>query len=363
MVRGGMVRSKLSVLLPFVPLLLSILPACVPLAQGSRAPIESAEPGTAPAASATADRTEVPEQALAHERELSAALQQLVDERTREVQGLRVEIKQLRKDHTDLRAALDRALAAANAGAAASAPSGIAGNGATQAATAAASEPSTAAAATAKAENMRRELEQQQAAATRLQSALAQEQQRREHVEAELSRLKQETSSPPYGDGQAGEAALAAAKREVVELRTALGQERAARQRLAQDFRALQQRAAGENAGPQNADAENSQLRSQLQQLEQEKRKITDSFNHSLAESQQRATELEEQLAQARMTDNAGAASGELTNIRAENAALRMRLDEEHRRTEELAAKLKTATRVTDLIFKMQAQGAAPASR
>ena len=358
-----MVRIKPSVLLPFVPLFLSILPACVPLARSPRASSESAGPeSAAPSAGMTAGRAATPEQALAHERELSAALQQLVEERTRDVQRLRIEIKQVRQRQTELQAALDRAMATANAGSAAAAPSGIsAGNTAAQAA----ADSGEARRAAAAAEQTRRDLEQQHAVATaRLQSALAQEQQRREQVETELSRLKQETSSPPYGAGHASQAELTSAKREVTELRTALDQERAARERLAQDFRALQQRANAESAGNQSAGAEKTELRLQLKQLEEEKQKITESFNRSLAESQQRAAELEGQLAQAHTGDNANTTSdGTLTSMRAENSALRARLDDEHRRTEELAAKLKTAARVTDLIFKMQAQGSAPASR
>jgi predicted RNase H-like nuclease (RuvC/YqgF family) len=318
-----------------------------------------------PPASAAAPSSEVPEQALAHERELSTALQQLVDERTRDVQRLRVEVKQLRKNQTELRAALDRALATANAAGTAAAPSGITPGGAgAQPSAEGAQAPSTAAAAAAAAEQLRHELEQQQARTKRLQSDLAQEQQRRTQVETELSRLKQETSSPPYGPAHASDAELASAKREVVELRTALDRERATRERLAQDFQALQQRADAASAGTQSANAENSELRAQLKQLQEEKQKITDSFNRSLAESQQRTTALESQLAQARTADNANTTpAGQLSSIRAENSALRARLDEEHRRTEELAAKLKVATRVTDLIFKMQAQKSTPAGR
>jgi predicted RNase H-like nuclease (RuvC/YqgF family) len=302
--------------------------------------------------------SEAPEQALAHERDLIAALQQLVEERTRDVQRLRTEIKQLRKEQAELRVALDRALAAANAGGAAAASSGSA------AGDTGAQPPAESAAAAAAAEQLRHQLDKQQAATKRLQSELAQEQQRRTEIETELSRLKQETSSPPYGAGHAGDAELSSAKREVVELRTALDRERVARERLAQDFQALQQRADAASAGSQSADEENSALRAQLKQLDEEKQKITDSFNRSLAESQQRATELESQLAQARTADSANTTSaGELSSIRAENSALRARLDEEHRRTEELAAKLKVATRVTDLIFKMQAQGSRPAGR
>ncbi len=101
-----------------------------------------------------------------------------------------------------------------------------------------------------------------------------------------------------------------------------------------------------------------------------------ESFNRSLAASQQRTADLERQLAASQAAAAAAAAGaaanpapgqpvpvaapseGETASVRAENSALRARLDEEHRRTEELAAKLRVATRVTDLIFKMQAQQA-----
>ena len=354
MVCGGMMRRKTSVLLPFVSALVSILAACGPPAGSLRAPTESAEAeSAAPSAEMTGGREYAPAQTLAREHELSAALQQLVEERTRDVQRLRAEVEQLRRQETDLRAALDRALAAQKTGSAGSAGSEIAAGSTAADAAATQEEKSREAAA---AEQARQESEQQHAAMiARLQEALAQEQERREHVETELSRLKQETSSPPYGEDHAGEAELLSAKRQVTELRTALEQERAARERLAEDFRALQQRAEAESAGA-NADAENAGLQLRLKQLEDEKQSIAQSFTRSLAESQQRAAELEAQLANARARENADVGSdGNLTEIRAENAALRTRLDEEHRRTEELAGKLKVAMRVTDLIFKMRA--------
>jgi len=51
-----------------------------------------------------------------------------------------------------------------------------------------------------------------------------------------------------------------------------------------------------------------------------------------------------------------------VSGLRTENSALQRRLDEEHRRNRDLQAKLQTATRVTDLIFKMQSSGSAPAT-
>jgi predicted RNase H-like nuclease (RuvC/YqgF family) len=352
MVCGGMMRRKTSVLLPLVSSLVSILAACGPPAATVRPPTESTQAeSAAPSTETIGGHEYVPAQALAREHDLSAALQQLVEERTRDVQRLRAEVEQLRQQEADLRAALDRALAAGKTGAAASAG---AENAAAEGSAATQEEKGREAAA---AEQAPQESERQHAAMiARLQKALTQEQQRREQVETELSRLKQETSSPPYGEGHAGEAELRAAKQQVTELRTALDQERAARERLAEEFRALQQRAEAESAGT-HADAENAELRVQLKQLEDEKQSIAQSFTRSLAESQQHAAELEEQLAKARAGEGADAGSdSNLTEIRAENAALRARLDEEHRRTEELAGKLKVAMRVTDLIFKMRAQ-------
>jgi len=362
---GGMVRCKVSVLLPFASVLLSILASCVPPGASPRASPESTGPETISERSSgmITGRAYVLGQVLAREHERATALQQLVEERTNELERLRAEVAQLRQGETDLRAALDRALAAADARNAEAARSGIAAGNTT--AEAPADTQGAKSRETAAAERARRDLERQHAATiARLKSALAQEQQRREQVETEFSRLKQETSSPPYGEDHGSEAELISAKREVTELRTALDQERAARQRLAKDFRALQQRADAESAGTQDASAENTELQLRLKQLEEEKHNLTDSFNRSLAESQQRAAELERRLAQAHTAENANVASdGNLTNTRAENAALRARLDEEHRRTEELAAKLKVATRVTDLIFKMQAQGSERVSR
>jgi len=97
-------------------------------------------------------------------------------------------------------------------------------------------------------------------------------------------------------------------------------------------------------------------MRHQIETLQREKDLLVDAFNRSLAESQRRSAELEQVLAVARSasgSDDAGTAGA---GLRIENETLRQRLDEERRRTDELAAKLRAATRVADLIFKMQAQ-------
>jgi chromosome segregation ATPase len=281
-------------------------------------------------------------QVLAREHERSVALQEQLEQRLQEVERLRGEVVQLRQHEGALQARLDEVVASRGTVAAAPARG-------------------PAAASAASTQRAHREAEAQSAGAIAgLRAALADEQQRREQVETELARLKEETSAPPYEHSGATAADLAAAKQEVAQLRTALEDERAARERLAQDFRALQERAVTERTAAEAASGDAPQVRTRLQELEEEKQNITQSFNRSLTESQERATELERQLALARSTSDPSAGDGGAASVRAENTALRSRLDEEHRRTEELGAKLKVAMRVTDLIFKMQAQQALP---
>ncbi len=297
-------------------------------------------------------------QVLAREHERSAELRQQLERSNEEIERLRGEVEQLRRHEGDLRAALEKAVAAANADSTAGPAAVSAADNSAAPKTGDGDANGREAALAAAAEAQQRQLEQQHAAmVAELRTALKQEQTRRQKVETELARLKTETSPPPYASNPASDADLAAANEQVVQLRAALDEERAARARLAQDFRTLQRRATAENDGVQNASAENTELRSQLEHLQQEKQTIAQSFKQSLAESQARTAELEHELTLARSTDHAQpGADGELANVQAENAALRSRLDEEHQRTEELGAKLKMALRVTDLIFKMQAQ-------
>ncbi len=300
-------------------------------------------------------------QVIGSQQQRMAALQQQLDQRQQEIEQLRGEVQQLSARENDLRAALDQATSASAAASAAAAggrkpvaPRGnVAGRDAPtpqQAAGDAASPEATRSAAAAAAQSA--------ALVSGLQSSLVQEQQLRQHAETELARLKEETSAPPFGSSAGAD--LAAARQEAADLRTALAEERATRQQLAEDFRALQQQAAATNAG---APPEDPAMQSRLRRLEAEKQSLTESFTRSLAESDKRAADLERQLAvaQAGAAATAGADDGNIGSVRDENAALRSRLDEEHRRTEEMAAKLKVASRVTDLIFKMQAQQAVPA--
>lgn len=175
-----------------------------------------------------------------------------------------------------------------------------------------------------------------------LREALAREQQRRESIEKELARLKIETSAPVFGDTRVPEADFLAVKQELVELRRTLDQERRTREQIAEQLRALQARPAAISGGSDSAE-----MRIRLRKLEDDKRKILESLDRSVATSQRRASELERRLHNLRATGGRGDA---VAAIQAENAALRASLDEERKRTELLAAKLKAAAKITDLM-------------
>jgi hypothetical protein len=323
---------------------------------------------------------------LAREQERSAALQQQLEERGRQIEQLQTEVQQLHQQEGELRAALEQGAAAGAVAAAAPpepqlAPAEAVADSAPpaeqeeqEAAAGRAQndeEPAAAAGSAPKDEEPASPTEEQgePVAVASLRAALVQEQDRRQAAETELERLKEETSTPPLAEPGDPTADLAATRAEVGELRDALAAERVERERMADDLRMLQQRAPHtpevETTEQAETTPEDAEWRARIAALSAEKDAIVESFNRNLAASQQRTKELEEQLAasQAAMAATAEptgvtAPDGEAGAVRDENAALRARLDEEHRRTEELAAKLRVATRVTDLLFKMQAQQA-----
>lgn len=336
--------------------------ACAP--PGAMAP-PALDPGTIsgadfPAGAGVDGRFYALSLALAREQQRAATLQQQLEERGTEIERLHTEVEQLRGRQTQLEAAV-QAATTAGGGTGTASPPVAAAVAARPAGTASQTDEASGAAAVRAYEEQRARVAAAEAAAARataalasVRAALAQEQQQRQETEAELDRLKQETSVPAYGaSGSAAD--IAAAKQEVADLRGALDNERAMRQRLAHDFEMLQQQA----AAPADSGGETKELQARLQELQQQKDAVTESFTRSLADSQKHAADLEQQLATVRTVPVTEPQDGvDVPAIRAENAALRSRLDEEHHRTEELAAKLKLATRVTDLIFKMQAQQA-----
>lgn len=268
------------------------------------------------------------------EQQRTADLQAQLAERDQQIAALQTQVQDLRDGEAALRTSLQRATEAADATAAAAAgpesgaePSPVgdepAAAGGKLASTPSSRTPTVAA----------------------LQAQLHAERARRQRAETELARLKEETSSPPFGEPDSPPE-VANAQEEVVALRTALADEREARAKLAAQFDELERRAVAEHA----PDPQDQDLRWRLESLQSEKEAVVDSFTRSLAASQQRTAELEQQLVLRQQTDATASA------LQTENTLLHAQLDEEHRRTEALANKLKVAARVTELIFKMQTQ-------
>lgn len=195
----------------------------------------------------------------------------------------------------------------------------------------------------------------------RLEDQLTVEVKRREEVEAEMARLLQETSAGPYerGTGAVVEKhlreELAGARREIADLRTSLVTERRERQELEKRFSTLQIQVQKAAAAGQGGNSE------EIEALKQRQRRVLASIQQDLQASQQREGELRTALEQAQGTDAVSLADA-VAGLRSENSALQMRLDQEHRQNRDLSSKLQLATRVTDLIFKMQTGGAQPAA-
>ncbi|MFN8643680.1 MAG: hypothetical protein U0802_19220 [Candidatus Binatia bacterium] len=191
-----------------------------------------------------------------------------------------------------------------------------------------------------------------------LEGRLQSEVQRRQQVEHEMSRLLEETSSGPYErSGNVVEAhlreQLASAQKEIGDLRATLATERRERGDLERRFATLQ--AQLERSGRTEGDSE------EVAALKERQRRVLASIQQDLAASQEREVQLRNALEQSEGSDGVSLADS-VTNLRAENAALQRRLDDEHRQNGALSAKLKLAGRVTDLIFKMQSSGARPAA-
>jgi chromosome segregation ATPase len=191
----------------------------------------------------------------------------------------------------------------------------------------------------------------------RLERQLELEVKRRKDVEAEMARLLQETSAGPYQ--QADNVVekhlreeLGRARKEISQLQSTLLTERRQRDELERRFAALQaqvQAAAG--AAPRGGVSDE-----EVEALKERQRRVLASIQQDLAASKNREAELRQALEQSQGADGVSVAE-EVGSLRSQNSALQMRLDEEHQRNRELSAKLQLATRVTDLIYKMQSSG------
>lgn len=296
-------------------------PACGRLGKRSRAAQDVALPDLeAGAGTAAAEDVPAVEQ-LQEAQKRSNELEKRLDESTRQIEQLQRELEASRRQKGGTRAADGAAAPELWGHTPAALPPGVA-------------------------DDQPAEIESPQTVIASLRQALGRESQRRESLEKELARLKQETSSPVFGDSRVSEADFLAVKQELVELRRTLDQERHTREQLAEQLRSLQSERARPVAG--SGGAETAEMRVRLRKLEDDKRKILESLDRSVATSQRRAAELERRLRTLHSSDGRGGDS--LGAIQAENAALRASLDEERKRTELLAAKLKAATKITDLI-------------
>ncbi len=184
-----------------------------------------------------------------------------------------------------------------------------------------------------------------------LRSDLAKERARREELERDLKQLREETSSGPF------ENSLDKARKQVAELQAQLDAERRAREKMARDFETLRTTTLGGAGSGDDA----GQLRMELATLKREQQEVLASIEGELSESRAREYDLAAKL-QIALDAPTSPPFEKIADLTKENLALRARLDEEHRRNTELATKLETAQRVTDLIFKMQATRSAPSA-
>lgn len=188
-----------------------------------------------------------------------------------------------------------------------------------------------------------------------LQKQLTLEVKRRQDVEAEMSRLLQETSAGPFEHADDVvekhlREELARARKEVSDLRGTLITERREREDLERRYAALQAQTTATAAAGSGAPSE------EVEALRERQRRVLASIQQELEASKQREAELRQSL-EGSQGSNGVSVADEVANLRSSNSALQLRLEDEHQRNRDLSAKLQLATRVTDLIFKMQSAG------
>lgn len=181
-----------------------------------------------------------------------------------------------------------------------------------------------------------------------LQSELEEERQTRVKAEEQLLSLRAEASTSPFETDRSVD------QQQLVELQQALASERQQRDELADRYDALQQEV---DASASNAAALGADESEELASLKLQQQRAMAVLQQELAESQQREGELRQTLAAT--TDGPSSELVEqLVDARTENSDLQTSLDEQRQRNEALSTKLEAATRVAELIFKMQNQQA-----
>jgi hypothetical protein len=186
----------------------------------------------------------------------------------------------------------------------------------------------------------------------RLEQQLSLEVQRRRDVEGEVKRLLQETSAGPFerADNVVEKhlrEELDRARKEIGQLRATLATERREHEEIERAYAALQAQVQASDPARVGASSE------EIEALRERQRRVLASIQQDLEASKQREAGLRQSVEQLQ-GGGAVSLSDAMSNLRSENSALQMRLDEEHQRNRDLAAKLQLATRVTDLIFRMR---------
>ncbi len=275
---------------------------------------------------------------LAAERDHAIALKTALEDSAAEIAKLRTEVGQVRAREAELRSTLEQARGQA--------PS-------------AAKPPSSPQAPSKLLADRIASLEQE----------ISRERQRRSELETELARLKEETSSRPFATAGKGDG-------DIELLRRQLDEERSERRRLMGEFNEIQDKAREATRGQPAAATTSSPvvraLRARLIELESRQQEAMVSLARTIAADRKREEQLTEQLSAATVqverpapvapvapivaaiTDSGVTAAG--AEAAGENARLRSMLEEERQRNAELHAKLKLASRVTDLLFRMQKQ-------
>jgi len=192
----------------------------------------------------------------------------------------------------------------------------------------------------------------QQLVVTALREELVAERAKRDELQAELNRMRAETSAGPYEREQ--DVALQKAEQEIATLQSALRQEGQARDELQREYEALRAKVRSQG-GEAAAIAENASLREQIARLKAEQEQEIASIRQDLEASRQREAELKATLAATEAAD-AAASETRVAELEEENRTLRSQIEQERQRAQELEAKLKVATRVSDLIFRLEKQ-------
>jgi len=141
---------------------------------------------------------------------------------------------------------------------------------------------------------------------TALREELAAEREKRDQLQAELDRLRSETSAGPFERDD--DVALQRAQQEIAGLKNALRQEGEARDEALRQYEDLQARMQNQS-GDDAALEENAKLRAQIGRLNQNSRQEMNSLQQQLQGSMQREQQLRTQLAAAQQNENDGAAS------------------------------------------------------